>query len=570
MMEEQASLGGEPPDTPMEEGDTQARSAKKQRPAKRSFADAVSDFNPPPSADSSRIEANEWAFEDIDVESDSEPDAADLADGRPRVTFSKALRKELCSAWKMALIIKYLGKNIHFNVLNQRLPTMWNLQGKMTLIDIGYGCFIARFDNKLDYLHVLLDGPWKIFDNYLVAQRWEPAFRPRTAKFSKMAVWVRLPELPMEYFRDDTIRGILENVGKPLKLDRTTIVAAKGRFARAAVEIDMNKPLVSEIWVDNAVQSVEYEGLHVVCFKCGVLGHREQTCPDSMQAETGVQSTTPNEEQPPLHSAMDIPNTNGTAAVGTGSLAHTQPPTHTPLAQTKPRYGTWMLVTRKNHQATEVANNRQSNSRKDSSIKAPQATNPRQPKKNQNGPRNQGKNSRHPRKENHNTTSQNNQFGILADLHDHADAPARNNSTVNDNSTSRPLPRARSKSPMHTRTPQSSVRSPQPTSTTDQPVNPQATRMESRGRGGRAGNNRGRGRGEGRGLPGNAFNPALESSAIHWNALSASTLFQFGNNQPAADRLTSFNPNQFVMGSTSGFTPGEGGDQTSPDSRSLS
>nr|GMD45407.1 hypothetical protein Iba_chr10dCG9750 [Ipomoea batatas] len=219
------------------------------------------------------------------------------------------------------------------------------------------------------------------------------------------------------------------------------------------------------------------------------------------ETETGVQSTTPNEEQPPLHSAMDIPNTNGTAAVGTGSLAHTQPPTHTPLAQTKPRYGTWMLVTRKNHQATEVANNRQSNSRKDSSIKAPQATNPRQPKKNQNGPRNQGKNSRHPRKENHNTTSQNNQFGILADLHDHADAPARNNSTVNDNSTSRPLPRARSKSPMHTRTPQSSVRSPQPTSTTDQPVNPQATRMESRGRGGRAGNNRGRGRGEGRGLP---------------------------------------------------------------------
>nr|GMD59954.1 probable E3 ubiquitin-protein ligase RHC2A [Ipomoea batatas] len=210
-----------------------------------------------------------------------------------------------------------------------------------------------------------------------------------------------------------------------------------------------------------------------------------------MQAETGGQTTTPNEEQPPLHSAMDIPNTNGTAAVGAGSLAQTQPPTHTPPAQTKPRYGTWMLVTRKNHQATE--------------------------------------------------------FGILADLHDHADAPARNNNTVNDNSMSRPLPRARSKSPMHTHVPQSSVRSPQPTSTTDQPVNPQATRMGSRGRGGRAGNNRGRGRGEGRGLPGNASNPALESSAIHWNAQYASTLFQFGNNQPAADRLTSFNPNQFPI-----------------------
>nr|GMD82981.1 lactoylglutathione lyase-like [Ipomoea batatas] len=217
-----------------------------------------------------------------------------------------------------------------------------------------------------------------------------------------------------------------------------------------------------------------------------------QTSPSSpYDAETGVQTSSPSEEQTPLHSAMDSPNANGTAAVGTGSLAPTQPPSHTPPAQTKPRYGTWMLVTRKNHQAAEVA--RQNNSRKDSSAKVPQATNPRQPKKNQNGPRNRGNNPRHPRKENNNTASQNNQFGILADLHDHADAPARNNSTVNDNSTSRPLPRARSKSLMHTRAPQSSVPSPQPTSTTDQPANPQATRMGSRGRGGRAGNNRGRG-----------------------------------------------------------------------------
>nr|GMC73498.1 reverse transcriptase [Ipomoea batatas] len=27
------------------------------------------------------------------------------------------------------------------------------------------------------------------------------------------------------------------------------------------------------------VQPIEYEGLHVVCFGCGVVGYREQTCP---------------------------------------------------------------------------------------------------------------------------------------------------------------------------------------------------------------------------------------------------------------------------------------------------
>lgn len=161
----------------------------------------------------------------------------------------------------MALIIKYLGKSINFNVLNQRLPNIWSLQGKMNLIDIGYSCFVTRFDNKNDYLHALLDGPWKIFDNYLVIQRWESEYRPRTARLTKMAVWVRLPNIPMENFRDDITRSILENIGKPLKLDRTTVVVSKGRFARAVVEVGLNKPLAFEVWVRNTVQAIEYEGL---------------------------------------------------------------------------------------------------------------------------------------------------------------------------------------------------------------------------------------------------------------------------------------------------------------------
>ncbi|XP_031091116.1 uncharacterized protein LOC115996114 [Ipomoea triloba] len=288
----------------------------------------VASTNIAPAEDSPHVDANEWAFEDIDVDSDSEPEVRDMADGRPHVTFSKELQKELCSAWKMALILKYLGKNIHFNVLNQRLPNIWKLQGKMTLIDIGYGCFVARFDNKNDYLHALLDGPWKMFDNYLVTQRWVPEFRARTAKLSKMAVWVRLPDLPMEYFRDDTIRAILDNVGKPLKLDRTTTIASKGRFTRAAVEVDLNKPLVSEVWVENSVQLVEYEGLHVVCFNWGVVGHREQSCPEIVSTQTA----TPNMESngPPM------PKSDGNQQA-------TAPPPAPSQTPSKMRYGSWML-----------------------------------------------------------------------------------------------------------------------------------------------------------------------------------------------------------------------------------
>ncbi|XP_031111916.1 uncharacterized protein LOC116015889 [Ipomoea triloba] len=337
-----------PPDDRMADGDQQQRATKKFRTAKRSFADTVASQATFTTKETPREDAHDWAFEDPIIASDDEIDMQDKADGRPRVVFPKELRKELCQDWKLALIIKFLGKNVSFSVLNQRLLAMWGLQGRFHLIDIGFGFFVARFDNKTDYLHVLLDGPWKIFDNYLVAQRWEPDFKPRMAKLKKMAVWVRLPELSMEYFRDDTVKLILENVGKRLKLDRATAIREKGRFARAAIEVDLDKPLVTEIWVQNEVQMVEYEGLHVVCFGCGVVGHREQDCPLNQ----------PKPQEPP---PMDL-NSPPSAERDETQQPPTPSPTPTsspPAVAERPRYGSWMLVTRKPRNYNQNNNHQQ-------------------------------------------------------------------------------------------------------------------------------------------------------------------------------------------------------------------
>lgn len=51
-------------------------------------------------------------------------DEQDTEDGYPRVKLSKALRTELCRPWKLALIVKYLGRSINYNVLKNRLPVI--------------------------------------------------------------------------------------------------------------------------------------------------------------------------------------------------------------------------------------------------------------------------------------------------------------------------------------------------------------------------------------------------------------------------------------------------------------
>nr|GMD98046.1 osmotin-like protein TPM-1 [Ipomoea batatas] len=100
-------------------------------------------------------------------------------------------------------------------------------------------------------MRVLFERPWKVFNHYVVVQRWKPNFDPSNAKVENMAVLVRLPGLPMECFREDIIKLILKQMGTPLKLDWTTAGVDRRHFVRAAIEIDLSKPLVSMVKVDD-------------------------------------------------------------------------------------------------------------------------------------------------------------------------------------------------------------------------------------------------------------------------------------------------------------------------------
>ncbi|KAL4367186.1 hypothetical protein GQ457_05G026000 [Hibiscus cannabinus] len=49
-------------------------------------------------------------------------------------------------------------------------------------------------------------------------------------------------------------------------------------FAQLAVIVDLNKPLLFFIRIDGRIQKLEYEGLHHICFECGVFGHSKEVC----------------------------------------------------------------------------------------------------------------------------------------------------------------------------------------------------------------------------------------------------------------------------------------------------
>lgn len=155
----------------------------------------------------------------------------------------------------------------------------WRVQGEFDVVDIGNGFFVVKLPSREDRVRVLSEGPWVIAGHYLLVQSWKPNFDLFHEQIKKMAVWVRLPFLPFEYYQPKLLCRVGNLLGKTLKVDRTTELAPRGKFARLCVEIDVAKPLVPKIIVGSKIQKVEYEGLGVVCFSCRCIGHREESCP---------------------------------------------------------------------------------------------------------------------------------------------------------------------------------------------------------------------------------------------------------------------------------------------------
>ena len=78
---------------------------------------------------------------------------------------------------------------------------------------------------------------------------WEPDFKPALASVSSIAVWVRLNELPIEYYNVEALQIIGNAIGKVLRVDTFTASETRGRFARICVQVDVEKPLATAIMI---------------------------------------------------------------------------------------------------------------------------------------------------------------------------------------------------------------------------------------------------------------------------------------------------------------------------------
>ncbi|MBA0830289.1 hypothetical protein Goarm_014831 [Gossypium armourianum] len=174
----------------------------------------------------------------------------------------------------------------NYQFLNQKLVQLWNPLGIMKMIDLGCDFFLINFNTEEDYDNVFWGGPWLIGGKFITVRIWTPEFRASEAKLDKVAIWVQLIELQIEYYDSGILHKIGTSIGKLVKVDNYILVMERGKFARICVEINLDKPLVKEIFMEARKQRLCYEGVEKLCFSCGRIGHGREYCPEAQTATT--------------------------------------------------------------------------------------------------------------------------------------------------------------------------------------------------------------------------------------------------------------------------------------------
>ncbi|CAI0428490.1 unnamed protein product, partial [Linum tenue] len=124
-----------------------------------------------------------------------------------------------------------------------------------------------------------LCAPWhRTLVVRLLVQQWTPRFKVSDPLPKTMIVWVHVPELKIHFYHKEVLNSLGNLIGRTIKLDYHTLTQQREKFARLAVEVDISKPLVPRIWLDDDWQPVEYENLPFVCFECGKIGHAFTVC----------------------------------------------------------------------------------------------------------------------------------------------------------------------------------------------------------------------------------------------------------------------------------------------------
>jgi hypothetical protein len=188
---------------------------------------------------------------------------APCEDGKVVVKPPRAAIEEGILKWSSSMVGQFLDKPLPFYIVNRIVDTMWAQYGKVEVFLLENGLYLFQFEDERVKDEVVEAKLWHIANKPLILRKWTPGMQLLKISLSTVPVWIKLHNLPIEFWNSTCLSYVASGIGKPLRADFVTKEQLRIGFARVLVEVNVDSEFPKEIEVvgadeERVVVGVEY------------------------------------------------------------------------------------------------------------------------------------------------------------------------------------------------------------------------------------------------------------------------------------------------------------------------
>ncbi|XP_009586956.1 uncharacterized protein [Nicotiana tomentosiformis] len=215
-----------------------------------------------------------------------------IIDGERVAQLQKKKIEQETLKWEKAAILYVVGDSPTICVLERFIAATWNFTSKPKMYYHNEGYFVVLFNSLEDRDAIIFSGTYTINNRPIIVRAWSPEFNFSEEVLRTISLWIRLPNLPLNYWDTVTLSRIGSVLGCPIYAGECTSGIDKISYARILVEMDVTRELPVSIKVQDLEgkffeQAVEYDWKPIYCPECLQIGHTCRIGPEAKHKTNG-------------------------------------------------------------------------------------------------------------------------------------------------------------------------------------------------------------------------------------------------------------------------------------------
>nr|GEV75737.1 zinc knuckle CX2CX4HX4C [Tanacetum cinerariifolium] len=150
------------------------------------------------------------------------------------ISITQKVVKKVSVRFENTLYGYFIDKRIAFPVVEYYAKNNWTKHGLKRIMMNAKGLFFFKFDFRAGLDAILEGGPWMFRNSPIILKKWSIKTSLQKDELTRILIWVKLHDVPIQVFEEDGISLTATYHGKPIMLDSYTSAMCKNSWGKSS------------------------------------------------------------------------------------------------------------------------------------------------------------------------------------------------------------------------------------------------------------------------------------------------------------------------------------------------